>query len=467
MITRINQANYQKPYFKPTNISPNRTYDINTTGLFGDRNSKAAFYVHNINFKNLSVPINVTDKYNNHIPEIRSFVPQNIQVYEYPDTNLQVFIDTCNYNENTKDKIVMELCIKNNDTNGASPIKDELCTRLLCNLINTDDDCMLTTINYDFFRIKMDFKSNNYKKISSINNIITNPVFTEKDFSTVKQELIQDIKSKNTKKKDAQINVINEIANINLKEINDYYNQKLKNSEAQLFITTNQNLYNNHKQFLHKTINESINKKFQQHTGNNKLKTLYSPNTNLQIFDAPDSNCYMELQYPIPIDNEKQRKIAEYISQLVFIYSYPYVTQESYLIDIKPDSEILSIIDNKPTLPYLRFKFQPQNPEKTISTEEAIDSFKYIISNVFYKPFLKNTLKDLKELDKNNLKEILGNNNLYTRNSFLSKYSYDVFNLYKIIDSVSIEDVKKTIEEYILNQEPIIYINEDKTKRSE
>ena len=108
----------------------------------------------NITFRNLATPIEVTDKYNKKIEGKDHLDLPNIHVYEYPDTNLQVFICENDNSNDEKDRILMKFNIHNNIDDKDDFIKKELCTRLFCNLINYDnDDCFVTTFDSDFFSV--------------------------------------------------------------------------------------------------------------------------------------------------------------------------------------------------------------------------------------------------------------------------------------------------------------------------
>ena len=127
----------------------------------------------NITFRNLATPIEVTDKYNKKIEGKDHLDLPNIHVYEYPDTNLQVFICENDNSNDEKDRILMKFNIHNNIDDKDDFIKKELCTRLFCNLINYDnDDCFVTTFDSDFFSVNYNLTNKNYKRIREINKLI-------------------------------------------------------------------------------------------------------------------------------------------------------------------------------------------------------------------------------------------------------------------------------------------------------
>ena len=190
----------------------------------------------NITFRNLATPIEVTDKYNKKIEGKDHLDLPNIHVYEYPDTNLQVFICENDNSNDEKDRILMKFNIHNNIDDKDDFIKKELCTRLFCNLINYDnDDCFVTTFDSDFFSVNYNLTNKNYKRIREINKLITNPDFSETNLEQVKTELIKELDAAQIKSSKYD-SVIQEISNTDINDINKYYLNKLKNAEAQLFV---------------------------------------------------------------------------------------------------------------------------------------------------------------------------------------------------------------------------------------
>ena len=76
--------------------------------LSGYKAGRAMFLRNNITFRNLATPIEVTDKYNRKIEGKDHLDLPNIHVYEYPDTNLKVFICENDNSNDDKDRILMK-----------------------------------------------------------------------------------------------------------------------------------------------------------------------------------------------------------------------------------------------------------------------------------------------------------------------------------------------------------------------
>lgn len=51
---------------------------------------------------------------------------------------------------------------------------------------------------------------------------------------------------------------------------------------------------------------------------------------------------------------------------------------------------------------------------------------------------------------------------IYEKNLLLKETNYDIFKLYEVIDSITINDIKQTIINYMLKQKPYIYVNKNK-----
>lgn len=413
----------------------------------------------NISFRNLAMPIDVTKKYDKRIEGKDHLDLPNIHVYEYPDTNLQLFVDVNSNLPKDKEKIIMALdidCGNNNDTSFL--IRKELSTRLLCNLINGNKDCFVTTFDSNFFSIKYNLKTNDINKIANINNIISKPSFTEDDFEKVKEDYINDIKQmKNVKSQ----SIIEEIQKISLDEINQFYSNTINNSEARLFVVVDKDYYSDKKKQLSKIFNSNISNKFLKHTDVINLNTN-DINKKQVVFNAPENDAYLELQYYMPMDRLKNKKIGEYLTLLMMLYKAPVVLTNSTPIMYKLDSDLNTKIKNITKSPFLRFKIMLSGRENINNTQGAIDSVKGMFISLCDDDMAKLTLEDLKKRDKQEIEESFKqNSDIYMRATQLQNNNYDIFNIYEQIDSITIDDIKQAIVDYMLEQAPIVYVNEN------
>ena len=413
----------------------------------------------NISFRNLAMPIDVTKKYDKRIEGKDHLNLPNIHVYEYPDTNLQLFVDVNSNLPKDKEKIIMALdidCGNNNDTSFL--IRKELSTRLLCNLINGNKDCFVTTFDSNFFSIKYNLKTNDINKIANINNIISKPSFTEDDFEKVKEDYINDIKQmKNVKSQ----SIIEEIQKISLDEINQFYSNTINNSEARLFVVVDKDYYSDKNKQLKNIFNSNISNKFLKHTDAINLNTN-DINKKQVVFNAPESDAYLEFQYYMPMDRLKNKKIGEYLTLLMMLYKAPAVLTNSTPIMYKLDSDLNTKIKNITKSPFLRFKIMLSGRENINNTQDAIDSVKGMLISLCDDDMAKLTLEDLKKRDKQEIEESFKqNSDIYIRATQLQNNNYDIFNIYEQIDSITIDDIKQAIVDYMLEQAPIVYVNEN------
>ena len=433
----------------------------NAMQLSGYNVGGAIFARNNITFRNLATPIGVTDKYNKKIEGKDHLDLPNIHVYEYPDTNLQVFICENDNSNDEKDRILMKFNIHNNIDDKDDFIKKELCTRLFCNLINYDnDDCFVTTFDSDFFSVNYNLTNKNYKRIREINKLITNPDFSETNLEQVKTELIKELDAAQIKSSKYD-SVIQEISNTDINDINKYYLNKLKNAEAQLFVVIDKDNIKQNRTIFDKEFNTNISKKFVKHKNDNSNN--FTVNDKQFIFSAPENDVFLEFQYPMPMNDLRNIKLGEYLTQLMLLYRMPYVSQNSFPVKYKLDSELRAELENKPLNSYLRFKITPNGNEKINNTAQAIDAFEGMLLTLCENDLAAETLEHLKELDKQNIKnKLLHRADIYEKNLLLKETNYVIFKLYEVIDSITINDIKQTIINYMLKQKPYIYVNKNK-----
>ena len=103
----------------------------------------------------------------------------------------------------------------------------------------------------------------------------------------------------------------------------------------------------------------------------------------------------------------------------------------------------------------------PQSVDKMKTEKDAIDVCKNILWMIKNEPLFGNTLERIKDIDKQYIGANVQNGLMFYRNFIIKESYYDIFKIYETIDSITINDVIDAIDKYILNQEPIIYINEN------
>lgn len=90
--------------------------------LSGYQAGRAMLAQNNVSFKNLAMPIEVTDKYNKKIEGKEYLDLPNIHVYEYPDTNLQIIVNEIS-NTTDKNKFQMSISLFDNGIKNNSVTK--------------------------------------------------------------------------------------------------------------------------------------------------------------------------------------------------------------------------------------------------------------------------------------------------------------------------------------------------------
>ena len=128
----------------------------------------------------------------------------------------------------------------------------------------------------------------------------------------------------------------------------------------------------------------------------------------------------------------------------------------------KLDSDLNTKIKNITKSPFLRFKIMLSGRENINNTQDAIDSVKGMLISLCDDDMAKLTLEDLKKRDKQEIEESFKqNSDIYMRATQLQNNNYDIFNIYEQIDSITIDDIKQAIVDYMLEQAPIVYVNEN------
>ena len=219
----------------------------------------------NISFRNLTTPIEVTDKYDIKTEGKDHLDLPNIHVYEYPDTNLQVFVnadDNIKAFENNKLEFPRySIFIENNDYKKHDLLKE----KLLCFLLNKHDtNVTSSSFCLSTFNLEDTDLSNHIKKT---NQDIFDKKFDNKNLEDAKKELKAFLKSpeyieqnkyakklysNNDLKSDKELE--REIEDVTVDDMQKYYEEYLKNSSVRVFLTTSKEYFEQNKNILLKQI---------------------------------------------------------------------------------------------------------------------------------------------------------------------------------------------------------------------
>ena len=468
----------------PINISTNpiyyskmpakQTQGVNTTApsleLSDYKTGQAILARNNISFRNLSTPIEVTDKYNKKIEGKDHLDLPNVHIYEYPDTNLQLFINEHPNMGKYSDIIQAKLYIKKFGSE-EDLVKKEISIRLLSKLVNNKHEKTNVTKNYrGFFTLTTVLAKNEYKNLETFNKIINEPKFTQQDLDNVKKDLIEEIKSAEHKKSlklyaslygedslKSEGEIIDEINKISLEEIKNYYSNSIKNSEAQYFITADKTFLQDNKKEIQKSINSNISSPYLAHEEEPEKSPVFLPNLkDISIVDN-DNKAYVEMYYPCSSNTLRDYLANLYLSFICLFSWEPHISEASGPKTIHPPIEAKS--SNNLSLNTLDIQFNPintiHNKDKEIIVQQGM------LYDLYDRDFSQ-MLKAIKDYE-NELLDLRLNKEFDAENSndVFSNYGYKIFQAYEINESIKPDDIKHIIWYNIVCQRPILIINNE------
>ncbi len=235
------------------------------------------------NFKNLSMPIEVTDKYNKKVEGKDHLDLPNIHVYEYPDTNLRVMLSVNPHinaeNSSPLDELQILYYIKRNN------IQDDV--------KNQKDNKIKEKIEQEIKKISSEFY------VGTI--VDTDNVFLgySKLFG---QDMLDDMEIVNN-------TVLN--PEFKDKELENYYESIKKDFSMDVYVTVSKEYYEKNKNKIFNSLNKGINFKLQkeniskneQEITNNIVNDLsmnilkmYKGNNNIDILEEDLENILNEIK---------------------------------------------------------------------------------------------------------------------------------------------------------------------------
>lgn len=458
-----------------------------------------AYAVASPNFKNLSMPIEVTDKYNKKVEGKAHLDLPNIHVYEYPDTNLRVIVN--NIKENQLPQVLMytELEPENYDS-----LKQALLNQIMFS--NFKKHNLENYYNFDLHSktqmISTDSENPlNISDLKKFSSILTNAEINEDNLEVAKEDLINYIQTPEYKEKTQFANSLykNELIGedefkqklnfIKLEDIKNYYKTSLENSE--MGITLSINKQNQEVMNILSDINKGINNKFKGNLRNKNILLNDEINYVYTKGNIPESKLYYTVDDTNLINDtiikiisklenkyskEKQEKENDYINKKLDLMNLTSVDREIYFDAYKKREEEADFLTSAGNL-YLKGIDEPLTPNSknrnlyvnfyTVFLKNdniAIES-KVQKQQEFFKELLDRNLKDDIEQIKNNYKSyikynLLENESTSIRNLNLANLETDVFQIYETVDSITEQDVKNYIETYFVNQAPVVEVVE-------
>ena len=415
----------------------------NQTELANYEVSRAILNRNSISFRNLSQPIEVTDKYNKKIEGKDHLDLPNIHMYEYPDTNLQVIVNT---QENSKlNTPKYSIMIENNEYKKHDLLKE----KLLYFLLNNRDD--LDIVNTSFcFSIFDSENADLLNAIDKINHRVFNLKFDNQDLNTAKKKLNAFLESpeyistnKSIKKlyKDTDLKTDDElqteIENITCTDMQKYYKEYLNNSNVSSFLTIPKDYFEKNKNTVLKLINPKTNLKFL--TKNIAVANIPKFIGNMTIIDKST------LKIPTKATNTKDSLIENIAINILN-------SNEDFSTNYSLDTDYFSIpLELKNTSPV---KYHCKFCNVNINNDNK--NFKDFSQSLNL--ICKNNLKQEVEKQKNEIKEKLkqtftGERLDLIKHLELMSYSDEIFNLYENIDSIEENDIKQYYKNLISVQD--------------
>ncbi len=402
-----------------------------------------AYYVPlNITFKhrkaeNSSKPVETTANYLNGVNKT-DFEKSEIHVFEYPDTKLQLFLNSNDVDNSGVNKVAVKLFLSKNHKD-----YDDKKSFILADMLNKE----LKSQNSKFKLVQDSqgyvFDGNIDKseldEIKDLNKFISDPKFSEQEFEASKnalKSLIGDDKK---------------LAEINLESIKKYYNETLTAAEAQYFVTLDESVYENNKTSLFKYINEDLSVEFTPHSEVSSKDFI--PNAELKIIHINSNDKNIEMLYPIKTDTAKDFLTALF-STLVLTMS-----RNS---DFECDAEIIeSDMYENAAIPsntyYIKTQISPKPEEDVLNLKNEMELQKaylgrYKEDNEAISYILDATKPYLKKL----IQEDLNSSDFEKSNEVLYRYKYDIYNLGEKIDSIESKDIAQYIKKYLSDQQPVV-----------
>lgn len=288
----------------------------NQTELSNYEVGQAILNRNNISFRNLSQPIEVTDRYNKKIEGKDHLDLPNIHMYEYPDTNLIAVINIDN-NIDTNDndflkqpQIIMQI-IDNTQTDKNNKLEKQIIKQIIEKKMNSLSINVINNIienNLTFYSYTECYGKNVIQNFKQLNNTFFNLKFDEKELLEAKKEL-------------KNLNHNKEIDSVSLSDLQNYYNNLRNNFSANAYVTVSKQYFDKNKVTLFSELNDNIDFKLQK-TNLQNSSVLYNyllkeftiailnsyKNFNKDFLVSNNSNNNQETEYKVIYRNKLDEK---------------------------------------------------------------------------------------------------------------------------------------------------------------
>lgn len=220
----------------------------------------------NISFRNLTTPIEVTDKYNKKTEGKDHLDLPNIHVYEYPDTNLQVImniddhISTNDKNFLEQPQILVQILNNSNDAKKEN-VKNELIKKIIETNLDKKAPFILNNEGYaeNIFYSYTEWGGKNViDNLQNLNQTVYDLRINEQDLISAKYELSKKYTNENF---DA----------ITAKNLQEYYNGLKNNISSKAFVTVSKDYFEKNHKRIFSELNRNIDIRLQKNNSNNNL----------------------------------------------------------------------------------------------------------------------------------------------------------------------------------------------------
>ena len=453
----INKQNLQNsglnPSFDNTNNVELSNYKVGQAILNGNK----------ISFRNLTTPIEITDKYNKRIESKDHLDLPNIHVYEYPDTNLKVLL---NLSSKLDYPLVRMEIYPNNDN--LSPINAKLIELMLNNRFKQKhDESNYAISNEEILDFTLYNNKNAINNVYDMNKLAFSSDFTEEELINAKKALLQYFDSEQYKSKNVDLDYLygnkllskddftQRVSQISLSDINKYQKEYLQNSSATLYLFMREQNFENNKNNIFKILNSNVPMQLKKQDEINESFSQFIPNTQTIIIrDLPD-NKSLNFNYKIQLGNTKTSIIYEMLQYIInneqFVISQDYYNNP---LNIKNPEDINTCL-------YCKVSVNPKYLESIDTNSNLVDFDNYIKS--LYNSDLSEDLVITKKLFKSNaIYDFIYNQDSIDRYlSTSTQDDKDIFQIYEIIDSLSQDDLKNFIKKYLIEQQPIVHTGKE------
>lgn len=397
----------------------------------------------NISFRNLEMPVEITDKFITKSDSRNHLNLPNIHVYENPNTNLQVFVNADNnietYDNSELSNPKYSIIIENNNYEKHDLLKEKLLSFLLnqdnvdvfgssfCIGVysskNTDLSNTIKEINHEVFNKKIN-NSDLEEAKDKLKAFLSSPEYFEEN------NLIKELYSSNDLKSNEEL--ITEIENISTKDMQNYYEEYFRNSSVRVFLTTSKEYFEQNKHNLLRQINSDTNLKFLNCdiADSNTLKFV----GNVAIVDKT------RLKIPTKAENTKD-DVTEKIA--INILNSDKNFRKKYSLNRDSFSIPIELKNNSP------IKYHCNWCVINLNDDKNIEDLSSDLNEICKKDLSLEVEKQKNEI-KEKLKKTFTDKELDLIKHFeLISYSSEIFSLYEIIDSINEDDIKQYYKDLI------------------